>query len=407
MPDSYSVLPTFRRRGAGNRVVDTTSTEPPTTTDGTTMNVCVVKHREVNLTETFIRAHAERLPARTTLICGTQPHLADVPVPMPGLSRRALEKIWRHFVSEDERRTQAYVRLFSEAKADAVLAEYGPTGVGVLEACQRLEVPLIVHFHGYDASLREVLKRHEEGYKALFQKATRHVAVSRTMERALVAMGAPPDRVCYNPCGVDPDVFNEGNPAEAPPTFLAVGRLVEKKAPHLLILAFAEAYRREPEARLRIIGDGPLFGVCEDLVAGLGLGHAVDLLGPQPHDVVRAEMGRSRAFVQHSVVAASGDSEGTPVAVMEAGATALPVVATRHAGIPDVVQEGETGLLVDERDVAGMAEAMLQLARDPARARAMGQAARVRVRNHFSMDRSIGKLWAIIQEASGGVRHGA
>jgi glycosyltransferase involved in cell wall biosynthesis len=266
-------------------------------------------------------------------------------------------------------------------------------------------VPLIVHFHGYDASNHEVIERHREGYERLFQKATAHIVVSRAMERALVAMGAPPNRVRYNPCGVDPELFREGNPAEAPPTFLAVGRLVEKKAPHLLILAFAEVHRRAPAARLRIVGGGPLSGVCWDLVAGLGLRDAVDFLGPQPHNVVREEMGRSRAFVQHSVVAESGDSEGTPVAVMEAGAAALPVVSTRHAGIPDVVQEGTTGLLVDERDVAGMAEAMLQLAHDPARAQAMGRAARLRVREHFSMDRSIKTLWTIVQEASGGARH--
>jgi colanic acid/amylovoran biosynthesis glycosyltransferase len=371
------------------------------------MNVCIVKHREIKLTETFIRAHAERLPARTTLICGFPPHLADARPATPALPIRAYQKVRRQFVSEDERSTRAYVRLFSEANADVVLAEYGPTGVGVLDACQRMGMPLIVHFHGYDASMHEVIEQHREGYEHLFQKATAHVAVSRAMKDALVALGEPPDRVRYNPCGVDPELFNESNPAEAPPTFLAVGRLVEKKAPHLLILAFAEVHRRAPAAKLRIVGDGPLYGVCKDLVAGLGLGDAVDFLGPQPHDVVREEMGRSRAFVQHSVVAESGDSEGTPVAVMEAGASALTVITTRHAGIPEVFQEEETGLLVDERDVAGMAEAMLQLAHDPAQAQAMGRAARLRIREHFSMDGSIGTLWTIVQEASGGGRHDA
>ena len=109
------------------------------------------------------------------------------------------------------------------------------------------------------------------------------------------------------------------------------------------------------------------------------------------------EMRRVRCFVQHSVEAASGDCEGTPVAIIEAGATGLPVVATRHGGIPDVVIEGETGFLVDEHDVDGMAHCMLRLAEDPALAGRLGEAARARIESCFSMQRSIGELWRIIQ----------
>ena len=109
-----------------------------------------------------------------------------------------------------------------------------------------------------------------------------------------------------------------------------------------------------------------------------------------------ALMESARAFVQHSVEAPSGDAEGTPVAVLEAGASGLPVVATRHAGIPDVVIEGKTGLLVEEHDVAGMADAMLRLIDDPPLAANLGAAARDHVRAHFSMERSIDRLWRII-----------
>jgi colanic acid/amylovoran biosynthesis glycosyltransferase len=101
--------------------------------------------------------------------------------------------------------------------------------------------------------------------------------------------------------------------------------------------------------------------------------------------------------VQHSVVAESGDSEGTPVAVLEAGASGLPVLATRHAGIPDVVVEGTTGLLVDERDVDGMAEHMVRVLRDPALAGALGRAARAHVAENFSMAHSVARLWRVIE----------
>src|SRR5438132_3366189 len=108
-------------------------------------------------------------------------------------------------------------------------------------------------------------------------------------------------------------------------------------------------------------------------------------------------MRRARCFVQHSIVAPSGDSEGTPVSILEAGATGLPVVSTRHAGIPDVVIEGETGFLVDEGDVHGMAEYMLRMIKEPELAGRMGAVAQKHIQENFSRARSLNRLWSIIE----------
>ena len=164
-----------------------------------------------------------------------------------------------------------------------------------------------------------------------------------------------------------------------------------------LSVLIATRDRACPAARLRMIGDGPLWGPCLDLAKALAISDAVTFLGPQPHEVVKEEMRRARCFVQHSVEAQSGDSEGTPVAILEAGASGLPVVSTRHAGIPDVVVEGETGLLVDEFDVRAMAAHMLRLAREPNLAADLGRAARQRMESHFSNEKSLSRLWSIIE----------
>jgi glycosyltransferase involved in cell wall biosynthesis len=108
-------------------------------------------------------------------------------------------------------------------------------------------------------------------------------------------------------------------------------------------------------------------------------------------------MRRARGFVQHSVEAESGDCEGTPVGILEAGASGLPVISTRHGGIPEVVVEGETGLLVDEKDVPGMAAHMIRLIREPDLAAQLGLAARRRVEALFTMERSLGQLWSVIR----------
>jgi colanic acid/amylovoran biosynthesis glycosyltransferase len=128
----------------------------------------------------------------------------------------------------------------------------------------------------------------------------------------------------------------------------------------------------------------------------------VRFLGVVNHDSVPALMHGFRGFIQHSVTAPSGDSEGNPVAVMEAGASALPVVSTRHAGIPDTVTHGETGLLSAELDIDSMANHMVLLARDPQLASRLGENARVRIQASFSMDRSIHGLHAILEASAKG-----
>lgn len=368
-------------------------------------DLCVVRDDTIRLTETFIRAHIERLPARVSVIQALPPRLdvggAPRAVPVP-LGRRIVRRIRRRLDGPpglEDHWTEDYTRLLEAADADVVLAEYGTTGVRVREACRRLDVPLVVHFHGFDAYRDTLLAEFGDAYRRLFADAAALVAVSEPMRRQLVALGAPPDRVVVNPCSVDPGAFSAHDPAAAPPVFVAVGRFVEKKAPHLLLLAFAEVRRRCPEARLRMIGDGRLFGVAEDLVGALGLEDAVELLGAQPHARVQEVLREARAFVQHSVTAASGDSEGMPVSILEAGASGLPVVATLHAGIPDAVVDGETGLLVPERDVAAMAEGMLRLATDPSLAARLGAAARARIAERYSHAYRTDRLWRVLDAA--------
>ena len=311
---------------------------------------------------------------------------------------RALHKGWRIASGTAmDSATVAYEKVFRRYRPSAVLAEYGTAGVGAMAACRRAGIPLVVHFHGYDASQRDVLLENASTYPRLFEEAAAIVAVSRAMQQRLITMGAPSGKVYYNPYGVDCREFCGADPTKAAPSFVAVGRLTAKKAPETTLEAFAKVYRLWPTATLRIVGDGPLMTECRTRAGTLGIQDAVQFLGAQPPAVVREEMQRARCFVQHSVEASSGDSEGTPVAILEAGATGLPVVSTRHGGIPDVVIDGETGFLVDEDDVDGMAQCMLRLAEDPVLAGRLGDAARARIKSFFSMERSIAELWRIIQ----------
>ena len=360
-------------------------------------SVCVVLPYQPSLTETFITNHIEQLPANVTVVHGWRPRVGEgVILSWPVLVGY---KTWRTLTRAGlERETAAaYLKVFREREIEIVLAEYGETGVQVMAATERAGIPLVVHFHGYDASVTSVLEEHRETYPRLFRVASAIIAVSRAMQRKLIELGAPEEKVHYNPYGVDCERFGGANPEIARPVFIAVGRFTEKKAPQVTISAFARVLKVNPDARLRMVGGGPLLEQCQKLALDLGVGHAITFLGFQDHSIVDMEMRAARCFVQHSVVAPSGDCEGTPVSILEAGATGLPVISTRHAGIPDVVVEGQTGFLVDEGDEAGMADYMIQLAMQPTLAATIGQAARRHIENSFSKERSLGNLWSIME----------
>jgi glycosyltransferase involved in cell wall biosynthesis len=167
----------------------------------------------------------------------------------------------------------------------------------------------------------------------------------------------------------------------------------------LTLLAFKRALEECPDLELHMIGTGELAGVCSDLINVLGLTGRVSLLGAASRDRVADAMGKSFMFVQHSLVASDGDREGTPVAVLEAQAAALPVVSTCHEGIPEVVVENVTGYLVAERDVPGMARAIVRLAKDRALAMHMGLSARAHIASSFTMDRHLAALSAALESA--------
>jgi colanic acid/amylovoran biosynthesis glycosyltransferase len=371
----------------------------------TTPRICLIRPNRGSFSESFVDAHMHGLPADVRVLYGgwfprwrDEGHLL-LPPPL-GAARNHLATMPRPLRNPLRLASDLGLAAFLRtAGCELVLAEYGPTGAEVFRACAWAGVPLAVHFHGADAYERATLAAYGPRYPALFAHAAAIIAVSREMETRLLNFGAPRNRLHYLPYGADVNLFQRANPADAPPHFLAVGRFVDKKAPQLTLLAFQQVHAALPEARLTMVGDGVLRESCVRLAEAMGLADVVHFSGPLPHAEIAALMTQMRGFVQHSLVAESGDSEGTPVAIIEAGAAGLPVVATRHAGIVDVVAEGETGMLVHSGDATGMAEAMLILARDPALAKRMGSAAADRARIHFNQRTQLGRLWAILDAA--------
>jgi len=231
----------------------------------------------------------------------------------------------------------------------------------------------------------------------MFDTAFRIISVSHYMTEALVELGAGRSKIVYNPYGprerfyaIEPDYT---------PTFLSLGRFTDIKANHLTLMAFRQVLESCPEAELIMAGDGELLECCRSLAKTWGIDSQVSFPGAVEHAEVQRLFSHACCFVQHSVIPSYGDAEGTPVVILEAQAACLPVVSTRHAGITDAVRHGGTGFLVAEGDVTGMAEYMCQFVTDAALASRMGSAAREHIQTHFSLERHIGVLQNVIDEA--------
>jgi colanic acid/amylovoran biosynthesis glycosyltransferase len=367
-------------------------------------NICLVLPYPPAYSETFLQAHVarlsgavnyvERFPVDTNLEYPIQRNCGDT----EKLRLRSKACFHRYILNPAKK---VYLRnFFKRYNIKVVLAEYGMTGSVALGICQELEIPLVVHFHGSDAYSRPILSKYHETYKKMFAYCSAIIAVSRHMVDQLIKLGAPPEKVIHNVYGVDVEQFKPACLRTRPLQILAVGRFVEKKAPYLTVLAFKRVLERLPEARLIMAGDGILRDVCQNIVRSLHIEHAVSLTGVADHNQVCELMQHSRIFAQHSLVPASEDSEGTPVGIIEAGASGLPVVSTSHAGIIDVVIHGKTGFLVDEGDIDGMSEYLYQLLTNTEMALEMGRCAREHIRENFDMNSSIRKLRAILDNCA-------
>lgn len=364
--------------------------------------VCVLTPNRKTPSETFIQGLVESLPATVELVYGGCETRAATNKPIAPLWVRGACFAARRLKlrsAADAMRIWSLERFLRDFGIRVALAEYGPVGLYVLESALRAGVPLVVRFHGFDAYHQGTLEGAGRSYPRLFRHCAAIVAVSQDMARQLVALGAPREKVHAIPCGVDTRIFEGGRPDAAPPHFVFVGRLVPKKAPLLALQAFRKVLDACPEARLRMLGEGELMQACLHSVSALGMGHAVDLPGACTPQAVLAALRAARAFVLPSMRAQGGDSEGTPVSILEASSVGLPVVSTRHGGIPDAVQDGRTGFLAEEGDVSGLADRMIELARRSDLAASLGACGREHMRSTYPHDRCVRRMWEVLEGA--------
>lgn len=326
------------------------------------MTVAVLVSSLKEGSETFIKQHIQLLGKETKVFHGgLTPFLdaADENKLDATLGEKLAFRILNFLRKESNIRTYLLKKLIRKEHIHCCYAEFGPVGVGALEACKATGTKLVVNFHGYDAFRFDILHDYSVQYRELFDYCDHVVGVSQSMLLQLEALGCNKSKLTYLPCYPN-HRFAGLSYAPSKKQISFVGRFVEKKGPWLTLLAFERVLKRHPDANLVMAGDGPLLSVCKSLSKALNTSN-VEFAGPLNHEQVESLYQQTMIYVQHSIIAASGDREGTPVSVMEAMSAGIPVVCTRHQGINDVVEEGINGLLVDEQDVESMAQKICTL----------------------------------------------
>lgn len=290
------------------------------------------------------------------------------------------------------------IAAFLRANAiDAVLCEFGTVALALAPILRSLGLPVFAYYRGADVSAFLNNGRRVDSYRRMMPHLDGVFSVSQFLLDRLTEHGIVHPNSHVVPSGVDTTLFIPGK--KDPLRCLAVGRFIEKKRPDLTVQAFCRVAQDHPGSMLEMIGEGPMLEGCLQLAQASGMGDRILFHGQQPHAFVRSRMAEATVFLQHSVTGNDGDTEGLPTSVQEAMSSGMVVVSTRHAGIPEAVQEGQTGFLVDEGDEVAYTAALDRTLRDSHALAKMSAHARQTALARFDRSRLLGQVEAVMTSA--------
>jgi glycosyltransferase involved in cell wall biosynthesis len=367
--------------------------------------VVIFTHSLLEPSMTFIVSHAEGLQRYRPVYAGARrvdglalPEDRTATANRGGVSGAAEEFLFRRIGFAPR-----LVRRLRRFRPGLVHAHFGSSGPAGLTLARSLGVPLIVTYHGQDATITDDVasrswrgREYLRGRGRVMREATLILAVSDFIRGKLVTKGYPSDKVVTHRNGIDIEYFRLST-APREPVVVFVGRFVEKKGCEYLVHALGSLRRQGKSIRAVLIGDGPLRTQLERLAAE----QRVDatFTGFLPLGDVRQWLGRAYVVAVPSVTAANGDSEGLPTVILEAQAMGTPVVATRHAGNAEGVAEERSAILVDERDVEGLAKGILRFFDEPDAVERFGRAGRAFVESNFALATQVRRLEELYDDA--------
>jgi colanic acid/amylovoran biosynthesis glycosyltransferase len=291
--------------------------------------------------------------------------------------------------------------LLDRRGADLMHIYFGHTGVHLLPFIQCWDKPCVVSFHGADVVLKGN-GDYARKMKRVLQTVPLVLARSQSLAKKVAELGCPPDRIRISRTGIplaDFPFVRRELPADDRWIFLQACRLIPKKGIATTLRAFTIFQNEHPNAELIIAGKGPLQPQLAALADTLGIGHKVHFPGFLRQPELMQLYERAHIFVHPSELCPDQNQEGIPNSILEAMSTGLPVLATRHGGIPEAVEDGRSGYLVNERDHLALAAAMKHITNSAHSFREMGALASEAVAQNFEQAHQIRQLESHYLEA--------
>jgi colanic acid/amylovoran biosynthesis glycosyltransferase len=272
---------------------------------------------------------------------------------------------------------------------------FGNNGVFWLPLLRNREFPIIVSFHGADVAVGFNTPGGQRRLRQVFTDSDLLLARSDSIRASMIATGCNPDKIRIQRTGIPTSEFRyrpRTVPDDGQFRLLQACRLIEKKGVAITLRAFAKFVQRWPDSRLVIAGDGPLSEPLEQLTEQLGIGSSVEFTGFLGKEQLLERYYQSHLFIHPSETTSAGDNEGIPNSLLEAMATGMCCIATRHGGIPEAVEHLRNGILVDERDAEGVYRWMNELAGNFPLAVDLGRQAAETISQEFDSETQIQKL---------------
>jgi colanic acid/amylovoran biosynthesis glycosyltransferase len=319
---------------------------------------------------------------------------------IPRPHRNLLRHGWMKFVQREPAliyrgEYQRLVEILARRRADMMHIYFGHAGVHLLPFVRAWDKPCIVSFHGMDVARNPQVVNYAAKLRQLFRAVPVVLARSQSLARRLITFGCPPEKIRLNRTGIPLADFpfrEREFPADGNWRILQACRLIDKKGVASAIGAFAIFARKFPNAEFLIAGKGPLQEDLEALALQLGVAGKIRFVGFLGQRALRDFYARGHIFIHPSETPPDENQEGVPNSVLEAMATGLPVIATRHGGIPEAVTHEVNGYLSGERDIESLGQSMIALAKSPDDYRRMSEMARSAVAQQFDQELTVRAL---------------
>jgi colanic acid/amylovoran biosynthesis glycosyltransferase len=296
--------------------------------------------------------------------------------------------------------------IITESSISHILCQYGTFASKYMKVWHETELPLFIHFHGYDVffdlRLADQPEKHFHSKEYLacikdLEKRATFIAGSQFLKSQLVGAGISADRVVVKYYGVPVPEKNRIHEKRTDIQILHLGRLVDFKSPDRTIMAFEIAKSKGFNGHLVMVGDGPLKITCEILRLRSPYKDSIRMLNSISPEEAQLLYSESDIFTQHNITGEiTRQSEGFGVSIVEAMASGIPIVGTRNGGVLETVVDGQTGILTSPGDVEAQANAFLQLEKNPDLRQQMGDAGRARVSTFFNPQQEAEQLQVIL-----------